>query len=124
MVNKGFAAVIIMSATAGGVQADVSKLCPQWTHSVGANVSGQGVIKAANSSRPDRVVGERTLPGDVKYSSGSFAVGDISSLMLKSSGSFSADMLLGAAMFLQASQTPVSRDIQEIVSEHFESYWD
>lgn len=126
MVNKGLAAVLLMSATAGGVQAAPSQAlrAVHLAHSSGGQGQGHGFIKAESSSRPDRFVGEKTLPGDVKYSSGSFSVGDMSSLGLKSSGSFNADMLLGAALFLQAAQTPVSREIQEIVSENFEDYWD
>ncbi|GEM_PF-3885275 len=34
------------------------------------------------------------------------------------------DMILGAALFLQATQSPLDREIQAIVSRNFESYWD
>lgn len=78
-----------------------------------------------NASRPDHLTGEfsryRSL---INFSSGSFSVGDFASIGLQKDTALLDDILVGAALLLQSAQSPLDRDIQEIVSSKFESYWD
>ncbi len=51
-------------------------------------------------------------------------MGDMTAMGVKAGGGFMEDMILGAALFLQATQSPLDHQIQAIVSRNFESYWD
>jgi len=70
------------------------------------------------------VPGEKVSAGIVKSSAGTISVGDMAAMGVKAGGAFMEDMILGAALFLQATQSPLDREIQAIVSRNFESYWD
>jgi len=68
--------------------------------------------------------GEKTTGTIAKPSSGMIGLGDLSAVGPKGGGAFMEDLMLGAALYLQATQTPLDQEIQAIVSRNFESYWD
>lgn len=84
-----------------------------------------GNLKTGSRSRPDHFVGE-IAPNrrTVTFSAGSFAMGDFASIGVRSDRRFADDLLVGAALLLQAVQSPLDREIQEVTSLRFESYWD
>lgn len=128
MFNKGLA-VLLISATAS---ASAPAAAPHWTSGTGApSFAHQGFtghklfpVDSTSSSRRDRIPGEKVGAGIVKSSAGTFSMGDMAAMGVKAGGGFMEDMILGAALFLQATQSPLDRQIQAIVSRNFESYWD
>lgn len=89
-------------------------------------VSGYKRSYATGSvSRPDRFAGEASLLRRyVSGSSGSFSLGDFAAVGSRDTLRVVNDFLVGAAIVFQSIQTPLDRDIQEVVSENFELYWD
>lgn len=126
MLQKGLA-VLLMSATAGTAGPAAAAYWTSGSHSNAPTVFGARKLyplNSASSSKRDRVPGEKTSGSIAKSSSGTIGIGDLSALAVKGGGAFMEDLILGAALYLQATQTPLDREIQAIVSRNFESYWD
>lgn len=126
MLQKGLA-VLLMSATAGSAGPAATAY---WTSGsilhAPATFGAQKLypVNNASSSRRDRMPGEKTTGTIAKPSSGMIGLGDLSAVGPKGGGAFMEDLMLGAALYLQATQTPLDQEIQAIVSRNFESYWD
>lgn len=87
-----------------------------------AGVSGIHA-NSGNTSRPRRIPGETFSITSSIGSTSQFEVGDL----IPTRGprpSFESDILLGAALVFGANQSPTDRNIQKIVAENFDAYWD
>lgn len=126
MIHKGLA-VLLMSATAGASGPATGSYWTAGTYAVAPHTVGaykQYAVNSPSSSRRERVPGDKPGKGVTNSSSGSIGVGEMPGIALKGSGAFIEEMLLGAALYLQATQSPLDHEIQAIVSRNFESYWD
>lgn len=120
MGSKGLA-FLLMSATVSGVCATPGTMSSGSTHLSNSKWVSSPLADGFIASRSD---GGLAVPSklSVRPSSGT-QLGAFPALSGKGGG-FMSDLLLGAALFLQETQTPLDREIQEIVSQNFYSYWD
>lgn len=87
--------------------------------------SARGAIRDGSRSRPDHFAGEISpYRRSVNFSAGSFVMGDFAATSSRLSNRLVEDILVGTALLLQSMQSPMDREIQQVVSSKFESYWD
>jgi hypothetical protein len=121
---KGLALALASATTAVVPQISVSNTMNTATPFRAAPfVQGFRTEFRANESRPDRVPGEFSVSRIISNSSGFLSVGDFAAVT-KGKGLAMEDVMLGAALFLQANQSHMDHDIQALVSSNFEAYWD
>lgn len=96
----------------------------QIAHPIFVNGS-YGNSRDGSRSRPDHFVGEISpYRRSVNFSAGSFAMGDFAAIGSRSDRRFVEDVMVGAVLVLQSVQSPLDREIQQVASSKFESYWD
>ncbi len=123
MLVKGLALVIATATATGPLVGGVG-------HNAGAagggfRASPMGQFRAsANNSRSTYVPGERQGLHAIGGSSGSLSLGDTAYFKAGSGAVPIEDLLLAAVSFLQVNETKLDREVQEIVSANFETYWD
>lgn len=123
-----FAALAMASATValppGVASSAMFGVSSQITHPMYVG-GAYGNYGSGSMSRPDHLAGEASVSRRiVNFSAGSFAVGDFATINPRPQARAIEDVMIGAALMLQSVQSPMERDIQEIVSAKFESYWD